>query len=77
MQTNAPQPYGVQWQVVNTGAEAIAAGQPRGDFYATDQGLNGTRWESNAYAGTHWVEAFVIKGGQIVARTGKLFVKVR
>lgn len=77
VQTNVPYPYEIQWQVVNTGAEALAAGQPRGDFYATDQGLNGTRWESTAYAGTHWVEGFVVKGGQCVARTGKLYVKVR
>ncbi|MBW7926626.1 MAG: nucleotidyltransferase [Fimbriimonadaceae bacterium] len=77
VKTNAPFPYEVKWQVVNTGAEALAHNSPRGDFYASDKGINGTRWESTAYAGTHWVEGFVIKGGQCVARTGKLYVKVR
>jgi hypothetical protein len=77
VQTNVPYPYEIQWQVVNTGAEAIAANAPRGDFYSSDQGLNGTRWESTAYAGTHWVEGFVIKDSQCVARTGRLYVKIR
>jgi len=77
LKTDVPPPYDVKWQVVNTGAEAIAAGQPRGNFYDNDEGLNNTRWESTAYAGTHWVEGFVIKDGQCVARSGKLLVKVR
>jgi hypothetical protein len=77
VQTNTPLPYAVKWQIVNTGAEAFSAGQPRGDFYDTDEGYTRTRWESTAYSGTHWVEAFVIKDGRSVARTGKLLVKVR
>ncbi|MCL1595578.1 MAG: hypothetical protein M3132_14620 [Actinomycetia bacterium] len=35
------------------------------------------RWESTAYAGTHWVEAFVIKDGVCVARSGRKYVRVR
>ena len=77
VQTDAPTPYEVQWQVVNTGAEATAAGQPRGDFYPTEGALTRTRWESTAYRGTHWVEGFIVKDGQCVARTGKLMIKVR
>jgi hypothetical protein len=75
--TNLPQPYEVQWQVVNTGPEAIEAGQLRGDFYKSDNGTNGVRWESTAYAGTHWVEAFIIKNGVCVSRSGRKQVKIR
>ena len=38
--TNAPYPYEIRWQVVNTGREAIQAGQLRGDFYMDDDGAN-------------------------------------
>jgi hypothetical protein len=75
--TNAPPPYDVHWQVVNTGREAAQAGQLRGDFYESDKGINGVRWESTAYAGTHWVEAFIIKSGVCVARSGRNSVKIR
>lgn len=72
--TNTPKPYEVKWQVVNTGREAAAAGQLRGDFYS---GTGDVRWESTSYAGTHWVEAFVIKDGVCVARSGRKYIKVR
>jgi hypothetical protein len=75
--TNVPPPYDVRWQVVNTGREATDAGQLRGDFYESDKGISGVRWESTAYVGTHWVEAFIIKNGTCVARSGRKYVKVR
>jgi hypothetical protein len=75
--TNVPGPYEVQWQVVNTGREAALAEQLRGDFYTSEPNRNGVRWESTAYAGSHWVEAFIIKNGVCVARSGKKYVKVR
>lgn len=77
--TNVPGPYEVQWQVVNTGQEASSAGaqQLRGGF-DDGEGTNGAvRWESTAYRGTHWIEAFVIKGGVCVARSGPVYVRVR
>lgn len=74
--TNVPAPYKIQWQVVNTGEEAHSAQQPRGDFYDSEHPEN-VRWESVAYAGTHWVEAFVIKEGACVARSGRTYVRVR
>lgn len=73
--TNAPPPYSVQWQVVNTGQDAINDRCPRGDFYNSEE--PNVRWESTSYRGTHWVEAFVIKNGLCVGRSGKVFVKVR
>lgn len=75
VETNARPPYDVHWQVVNTGAEASAVGQLRGDFYPSD-GSN-YRWERTGYAGTHWVEAFVVKDGYCIARSGRKYVKVR
>lgn len=75
--TNTPPPYEVQWQVVNTGQEAIAAGGLRGDFYPSDGVHTGTRWESTLYRGTHWIEAFIIKDGVCVARSGRKTVRIR
>jgi hypothetical protein len=47
----------------------------RGDFYDSD--FKDGKWERSEYRGTHWVEAFVIKGGVCQARSGKYFVKIR
>lgn len=77
--TNAPAPYDVKWQVVNTGAEAAAAGaaQLRGGF-DDGEGQSGlVRWESTRYRGTHWIEAFVIKDGVCVARSEPTYVRIR
>lgn len=77
--TNTPEPYEVHWQVVNTGSEAANAGgaQLRGGFEAGEGSCGRVRWESTAYRGTHWVEAFVIKEGVCVARSGPVYVRVR
>lgn len=77
LQTNAAPPYQVRWQVVNTGQAAAAAGELRGDFYDTDDPDKMIHWESTKYSGTHYVEAFVLKGGVCVARSGRIMVKVR
>jgi hypothetical protein len=75
--TNTPPPYDVQWQVVNTGKEATEARQLRGDFYEGDVQGNAVRWETTAFKGTHWVEAFIIKNGLCVARSGRKNVLIR
>jgi hypothetical protein len=75
LSTNVPHPYEVHWQVVNTGREAFLANEPRGGFEANESG--DIRWEHTGYAGTHWVEAFVIKYGVCVARSGRKYVRVR
>ena len=51
--------YDVRWRVVNTDQEAAQARGLRGGFYKSD--APGARWESTAYHGAHWVEAFVIR----------------
>ena len=73
--TDVPPPYSIKWQVVNTGQDAMNNRDPRGDFY--DSGEPNVRWESTAYKGTHWVEAFIIKNGLCVGRSGQILVKVR
>jgi hypothetical protein len=72
--TNVAQPYEIHWQVVNTGLEAAARQQLRGDFSNNQRGA--VHWETTAYAGTHWVEAFIVKDGVCVARSGRTLVKV-
>lgn len=76
VQTNAPAPYEVYWQVVNTGTEARSAGGLRGGFDRSDASGEGRRWELTAYAGTHWIEAFVVKRGSCVARSGPKYVRI-
>jgi hypothetical protein len=72
--TNIAAPYDVYWQVVNTGTEAAGKGQLRGEFSETQKGR--VHWETTAYAGTHWVEAFIVKNGICVARSGPQYVRV-
>jgi hypothetical protein len=77
--SNATPAYDVKWQVVNTGAEATAAGtlQLRGGFDDGEGQFGVVRWESTRYRGTHWIEAFVIKDGLCVARSGPTYVRIR
>jgi hypothetical protein len=75
--TNARGPYEVKWQVTNTGDEAARAGALRGRFENGEGASGATRWERTQYAGTHWVEAFVIQNGSCVARSGPTYVKIR
>lgn len=74
--TSAPRPYVVKWQVVNSGAEARRAGQLRGGFYDGEGELGTTRWEETQYTGTHFVEAFVVKDGAVVAKSGLVPVRI-
>ncbi|MFI4917011.1 MAG: nucleotidyltransferase [Phycisphaerales bacterium JB060] len=76
--TNAPAPYKVKWQVVNTGVAARRAGlaQLRGGFDDGEGEFGATRVESTKYHGTHTIEAFVIKDGVCVARSQPMNVRV-
>lgn len=77
--TTVPAPYSVKWQIVNTGPEAAAAGtaQLRGGFDEGKDPMGAVRWEGTAYRGTHWVEAFVVKDGACLARSGRKLVKIK
>lgn len=75
--TDVPAPYDVKWQITNTGAEAIQANQLRGDFYEGGSHQGKVRWESTLYAGTHWVQAHVVKAGSLVAQSKRYHVRIR
>ena len=69
--------FRVIWQVVNSGREAANKRHLRGKF--EDETLDSTtRWESTAYSGLHWVEAFLVNSrtNQCVSRSGRVFVMV-
>lgn len=65
----------VKWQVVNTGAEAQAANQSRGEFNDSNI-VKGGRHELTAYRGRHYVQCFLIKNGRCVARSKEFFINV-
>jgi hypothetical protein len=70
--TNVPWPFNVYWQVVNTGEEAANANGLRGAIF---EGTS-TRFESTLYQGKHWVECFIVKNEQLVARSGEFIVNI-
>lgn len=76
LNTNAPSPYEVYWQVVNTGAEAAGADALRGTLFIHEEGTPNIHWETTEYSGLHWIEGFVIKDGMCVARSGRKYVCV-
>ena len=75
--TDVRQPYSVYWQIVNTGGEAQRRGDLRGDF---NSGVivkgEIVHKESTAYAGAHSVECFIIKDGELAARSGAFIINV-
>lgn len=73
--TNVDYPYDVYWQVVNTGDHATKAGGLRGQIFKSDKGL--VQWERTLYTGKHWIECFVVKNGDCVARSGQFIVNIK
>lgn len=70
--TNAPEPFNVWWQVVNTGEHAESENGLRGTFYR--DGLKTT--EHSLYTGMHWIECFIVtKQGVCIARSGRFYVR--
>jgi SMODS domain-containing protein/adenylyl/guanylyl cyclase-like protein with sensor domain len=66
--------FSLYWQIVNTGDEAIGAGDMRGKIvYGGD-----VRWEDTRYKGVHWVECFIVDDKRKVCtgRSGRYFVHV-
>ncbi len=62
---NVPGQVEVYWKVRNTGEEAMAANQIRGEVVR--DGGNQRRSESTSYRGHHYVEVYVVKDGVCVA----------
>ena len=76
--TNVPAPFGVYWQVVNTGEEARRVNQLRGEIMsAKTAGEGGLKHrESTLYSGMHWIECFIVKNGTCEARSGEFVVNI-
>lgn len=70
--TDAPAPYEIYWQIVNTGAEAARAGDLRGGFNRDSR----IHQEITRYKGRHWVQGFLVKNGQCVALSEEFVVDV-
>lgn len=63
--TDVPAPYSVYWKVRNGGMEAARANCLRGEITRTD---GHTKSEPTAYAGYHYVEAYIVKDDAVVAQ---------
>jgi hypothetical protein len=67
LKTDAPEPYDVLWKVRNRGIEAERVGQLRGEIrYGGNENRNQHR-ENTKYRSTHYVEAYVVRNGIVVA----------
>jgi hypothetical protein len=66
----------VRWQVVNTDYEAMAEDSLRGGFYPSES--RAVHWETTAYHGIHWVQAYVIrrKDRKCIGRSERFFVVI-
>lgn len=71
--------FDLHWQVVNTGEEAKAAKDTRGEFLQNGQAGHGGRYhrtESTRYHGRHWIEAFAVSDGKCIGRSGHFYVNI-
>lgn len=87
-ETNVQKPYQVYWQVVNTGPEALANGNGRGQIvqsaaagagglHSTTMIEKPTRNEKTLYRGMHWVELFIVKDRACWARSGPFLIHIK
>lgn len=75
--TNVTHPYQVFWQVVNTGEEARAVSQLRGEFRDGATFKRARQWqERTKYTGKHWIECFIVKDNVVIARSGPFVVNI-
>jgi Second Messenger Oligonucleotide or Dinucleotide Synthetase domain/Adenylyl/Guanylyl and SMODS C-terminal sensor domain len=68
VRTDTPEPYEVLWKVRNRGPEA--AGTPgglRGQIQLSGNVSRNVQDESTSYRGTHYVEAYIVREGVVVA----------
>jgi hypothetical protein len=72
--TDVAWPYDVYWKVRNFGDEAERANGLRGQLL-TASDPRGWHREATLYAGTHWIEAYVVKDGSVRA-TDRYIVRI-
>ena len=63
---NVPEPYSIEWKVLNRGEEAKMRNCIRGQI-TPDKGQH-KRNETTTFKGDHIVECFIIKDGVVVAK---------
>ncbi len=75
--TNAPHPYRVYWQIVNTGNQAVKSRGLRGQFEdgRIERG-HLVREENTLYQGSHSIQCFIVKDGYCVAKSGLFVVNI-
>jgi len=64
LKTDTVGPFEVIWKVRNRGQAAAQAGDLRGKLIAGD---SRTRYENTKYPGRHYIEAYVVQNGRVVA----------
>lgn len=67
IKTDVPSPYEVKWKARNVGTEAIKRNCLRGEIIESNR-KNDIRHESADFYGPHYMEAYIIKYGVVVAR---------
>lgn len=68
LRTDAPEPYEVLWKIRNRGAEAAqVSGELRGQIRVGGNKSRNIHEESTKYRGSHYVEAYVVRDGIVVA----------
>ena len=77
-----PTPYTVKWQITNTGNEARNAGCLRGvefeDAELRRSGILCGKKEETSYAGTHYIQCFIIRNGnQCIGMSQPFVVKIK
>lgn len=67
IRTNTPEPYEVKWKARNVGIEAQKRNCLRGELINSNRD-NFVRHESADFGGPHYMEAYILKNGIVVAR---------
>lgn len=72
IETDVPRPCEVFWKVRNGGEEARADGGLRGEITRDDGSEQKT--ETTKYTGKHYVECYIVKNGQVVAKDRQVVI---
>lgn len=68
--TDTPQPYEVRWKVLNQGDEAERRNMIRGQIVESNTANPSEHTENTQFRGNHYVECYLIRNGEVVARAG-------
>lgn len=68
LRTDAPEPYEVLWKVRNRGPDAaMIPGELRGEIRQGGNISRNVHEESTKYRGSHYIEAYVVRNGVVIA----------